>query len=1353
MFGFPDQGEGRERPQARDGGEAAPFPSYDSWDHPRTGDGKEISGSAPMAAWGQHTQHANGRDRAAWKPEPGSEVRTVPSPGYPTIAAALQPDGSRFGGPSNHHHQAGSATGGTLPRLVVRLLPGVYHEDLCINTAVVLVGADERELPTIRCSRPDGLRITGSEGSMCMLKNIRVCAELGGRALAIYGSSPLIDACELVGAGGEPARGAPAGVDIRGSLTRPVLRGCRISGHGGAGVSFGSESSGTLACCDIGRCGCGVWLDSGANPLVWRNTIAGHRGAGIVVRSSGRGRVVGNTILRNGAGGILVESRRSASTVLAQNRVWMNMGCDLRQSPAPRGVAASEVGAMLLGNIVGEQSESSRASGMELFAQWPKRVASNGRALVAAMRDAPRDRFVCIEIAGTIDLQEPLILDRPIVITAAEGQSAEIRGAVGALAVVVVVPGGESAALWRVSISLPDAAKVGAGTTCFLVTAGCPVAAECDLQAAGGTSGGIDGMLERHAVQTHAFKAEGEGVDPLLASCTLRGASGVGALLDRGASATLLRCEVCCCSQGGLRLGDGASVVLEACDISGNGHFGVTMGPRSRVAYAGRSSFSSNAAGSVWHTGNADESGRTAWDTNAAQDPSAPLRLWLDQCSLAHASNSTDVSAPAVVLGPDIAALLWESVFVENGTRSMPMRAEPSTHLVVAMNEPQSLDGRAGGKGFGRSSMIKGLQWLDVSGNEPPNQHRPQFGGFGSRPVRTPSHTPPRSPINQSRTPPNSPPRSPSLIYRALPSVYRSQAYRSMSHKAHRHESPSLSQTRGDEVQHAKSSLASGSNSDGNLPQSGAGAPSLPIDSKRSLGDTDPALAGQVAGAAVGAGGITSPSHKGAADVSPTASPNREDRHMAWLQSKMAAADFVGSEPNRRMLFELLGMLMAKERCPEALDPVGLGGIIKSGDNVMFRGHTGRWIGLKGSDIVCNKPDRQSASQFVVEAKSTDLRSNCFALFRFIEAMDATHGVEASAASATGGASAESGMSSAGSGGRNHRLGVSQNGDVRALQRREHRNVDMHMQFVVQLDSPGKIMSGMPIYLKSVALSKMIEVKGDKVRCRVQERGTLQRLVIEKVVDESDVPTPCPDMELSLAEKTWLLRRGVQFALLDKQHIASFLAGHKPGCKELLQSYTRMWEVEWRKEHAMSLGPAAAGSDGSPASAQSRTASPSDPSAKKEKAPRSTSRTRASTRDWLQELISGVSGDDKTNGDLFVAAMRSFFASALLLQQLEANPVQRVIEAFAEALVHDKGFLDAFSLSMLPEKERKTYRSSEEVIFGLCYTTLMLNTDAHNEQVSQKTWDAKKFVGAGKSCGVTGGLMMQIFKNITKEEL
>jgi len=428
-------------------------------------------------------------------------------------------------------------------------------------------------------------------------------------------------------------------------------------------------------------------------------------------------------------------------------------------------------------------------------------------------------------------------------------------------------------------------------------------------------------------------------------------------------------------------------------------------------------------------------------------------------------------------------------------------------------------------------------------------------------------------------------------------------------------------------------------------------------------------------------------------------------------------------------LFELLAMLVAQNRCQDALETAGLAGQLRPQDTVFLRGHTGRWLSIRNAAIVCNKPDRNSALPFILETKSRGLRHESKAVFRLVEQDDAL------AAS-----------------GKHNRLGVTPAYEVRALPRSDGAK-DGETQFQVLAESPGPIMSGMAVYLKSMGCGRTIEVDGQTVRARGQEQGTHQRITIEKLPPESEVPGACADLDLGVPEKAWLFRRGVQFALIDKQQIAKFLSSHRPSCKELLKAYTKLWEGEWRRGWSNVLragGMEANDSGSSPASRQSTRDGESVDTARGQRA---ASKTKKSKRDWIFSMVSSVSPEDKNNGNLFISALRSFFATALRMSQLEADPVQRVIEAFAEALVSDAAFLEHFGQSMLPEAERKTYRTPEEVLFGLTYTTLMLNTDMHNKQVGQKMWDTKKFVGAGKDCGVSGGLMMQIFKNVQKEEL
>ncbi|CAE7243974.1 unnamed protein product [Symbiodinium sp. KB8] len=117
----------------------------------------------------------------------------------------------------------------------VRILPGVYYEQLSITEPVVLVGAG-KELPTIWGGK-DGVVVSGAGASACALRHLRLCAESSCHALTVSNSSPLIEGCEIVGSCGDPARGAPAGLEVRGQSC-PVIRECRIFDHAGAGIAF-----------------------------------------------------------------------------------------------------------------------------------------------------------------------------------------------------------------------------------------------------------------------------------------------------------------------------------------------------------------------------------------------------------------------------------------------------------------------------------------------------------------------------------------------------------------------------------------------------------------------------------------------------------------------------------------------------------------------------------------------------------------------------------------------------------------------------------------------------------------------------------------------------------------------------------------------------------------------------------------------------------------------------------------------------------------------------------------------------------------------------------------------------------
>ncbi|CAE6920188.1 unnamed protein product [Symbiodinium sp. CCMP2592] len=452
--------------------------------------------------------------------------------------------------------------GGSLPLGTL-----VYYEQLSITEPVVLVGAG-KELPTIWGGK-DGVVVSGAGASACALRHLRLCAESRCHALTVSNSSPLIEGCEIVGSCGDPARGAPAGLEVRGQ-SGPVIRECRIFDHAGAGIAFLQGANGLVAACDVTRCACGIWLEGEANPIIWRNTLAGHRGAGVVVRASGRGCITGNTILRNGAGGLLVESSRRAVTTIVRNRVWANSGCDLRQSPTSTGLLAGKAAAVTLANTVGHQDSPSASHGTELTAIWPQRVVINARDLRAAVREAPSDGFTFLQLQGKVVLEEPLVLDKPVILAGesltGDSGSVESRGELHGPpgGSVVIIQTAESCALWRLNLVLSPASTPAC---CLQVETGSPVLVDCDLQ--------VHGVQLDGSVPTHCVRAAGGESKLLLIGCSLAGATGNGLLLVDGASASMVRCQVKSNRQGGVFLADGASLLAESSDISRNGHFGV----------------------------------------------------------------------------------------------------------------------------------------------------------------------------------------------------------------------------------------------------------------------------------------------------------------------------------------------------------------------------------------------------------------------------------------------------------------------------------------------------------------------------------------------------------------------------------------------------------------------------------------------------------------------------------------------------------------------------------------------------------------------------------------------------------
>jgi len=227
--------------------------------------------------------------------------------------------------------------------------------------------------------------------------------------------------------------------------------------------------------------------------------------------------------------------------------------------------------------------------------------------------------------------------------------------------------------------------------------------------------------------------------------------------------------------------------------------------------------------------------------------------------------------------------------------------------------------------------------------------------------------------------------------------------------------------------------------------------------------------------------------------------------------------------------------------------------------------------------------------------------------------------------------------------------------------------------------------------------------------------------------------TACCVHTKTVEEQAWFLRDGVQNLLVDKQQLSKFLASNCPERRELLQAYTRLWEAEWRLSWL---------------SVMQATKTPA-------KGNRSASSACKTSRfSTMVSCGSNVLQEDNQNSNMVVNAMRSFFSEAIQMAHLEAAEVQRLIEAFVEALISDASLLRCLSASLLSEGERHPdYQTEEEILFGLTYMTIMLQTDLHNKNVKRKIWDTRKFTEAGRTISVTSGFMSQIYKNVKESPL
>jgi len=390
-----------------------------------------------------------------------------------------------------------------------------------------------------------------------------------------------------------------------------------------------------------------------------------------------------------------------------------------------------------------------------------------------------------------------------------------------------------------------------------------------------------------------------------------------------------------------------------------------------------------------------------------------------------------------------------------------------------------------------------------------------------------------------------------------------------------------------------------------------------------------------------------------------------------------------------KVLFDLLHVILNKLKSKSVLDATSVRGPLDPGCSVVLRAYAGGRLIIEGQNVFCRAGTQQSATNFYFERSNTNgtLCPGDSIMIR-IPPNDTEGGL--SRWLAVSGSCVQVPFAS----------------DFLVVPQ----------EFTLEADKPGPLHSGESVYLRT-AVGNLVSVDGESVCARYPflygSRDPSYRFVLEKQLTIACPLWPLNVSEVKANDTAWLLRRGVEAGLVDKEQLAQLLGGHKG--QQLLSEFSKLWEVEWRLDH---------------------------------------SEKNATEKEGLREhmvqssvnLFSSSGSQHYQNAVILTSAMRSFFSGALRMVKCEANYVLRIVEAFATVLSEDVVVASTLNASLLPNDGNCAYCNIEEVIFGLTYTTMMLNTDCHSSHVANKMWYLKKFTAAHKDCGVVPDLMTEIFR-------
>ncbi|MGW7450738.1 right-handed parallel beta-helix repeat-containing protein [Streptomyces sp. NPDC054787] len=411
---------------------------------------------------------------------------------------------------------------------VLSIAPGTYRENLVLHHAVTLRGP-EGGLGSVRIAPLDGIALTVRASAVVQDLYLEGQDRAAPALLVEDGSPELTDL--------RVSTRSAAGIEVRGSGARPLVRRCTVENPTGVGIAVLDGGGGVFEECEVVAAGqTGVSVRGGARPRLERCRIHHATGAGIGVTGEGSGlEALGCEVYEVQGTGVQIAARAAArltdcavhrtsadGVTLDTDAVLTLAGCDIHDIPE---------------NAIDLRSRSV----LTLSRTTVRRFGRNG-----------------------LSVWDPG--------TRVDAESCEIHDSTGDYP-AVWISDGATASLDSCRVhDVPDALFVlDRGSRVDVVDSDLSQVRNTAVSVSDGATAQLDDCRIREAATGAWFRDHGSG--GTLANCTIDAVQ-TGVIVTKGADPSLERCTVSSPAEAGFYVSAGGRGTFTACRVTGSSGFG-----------------------------------------------------------------------------------------------------------------------------------------------------------------------------------------------------------------------------------------------------------------------------------------------------------------------------------------------------------------------------------------------------------------------------------------------------------------------------------------------------------------------------------------------------------------------------------------------------------------------------------------------------------------------------------------------------------------------------------------------------------------------------------------------------------